>query len=263
MPRVAALYRYPVKGFTPEECETLTVLDEGRIAGDRVLGIRFADTEAADDAWSKKTGMVALVNTPGLARLHIRFEEEALRLRISLASTVLVDEVLNNEGRKRIAAAVADYVLKLDENPLSGHPERLPLRVVGNGITPRYHDAEAGQVTLHGRGSLHVLAAALRDAEVSELRFRSNIAVDRLGAWEEQSWVGRKLRMGTVDFDVVKPKLRCLATHANPKTGERDLPILTTLTRVFGQEQPTFAVAMVPRHGGGRIHAGDEVSLVD
>ena len=32
MPRVAALYRYPVKGFTPEECETLRVLDEGRIA---------------------------------------------------------------------------------------------------------------------------------------------------------------------------------------------------------------------------------------
>jgi MOSC domain-containing protein len=263
MPRVAALYRYPVKGFTPEECETLTVLDEGRIAGDRVLGIRFADNEAADDAWSKKTGMVALVNTPGLARLHIRFEEEALRLRISLASTVLVDEVLNNEGRKRIAAAVADYVLKLDESPLYGHPERLPLRVVGDGLTPRYHDDPAGRVTLHGRGSLHALAAAFRDAEVSELRFRSNIAVEGLGAWEEQSWVGRKLRIGTVDFDVVKPKLRCLATHANPKTGERDLQILTTLTRVFGQEQPTFAVAMVPSHGGGQIHAGDEFSLVD
>jgi uncharacterized protein YcbX len=55
MPRVAALYRYPVKGFTPEACDTLTVLDEGRIAGDRVLGIRFADTAAADEAWSKKT----------------------------------------------------------------------------------------------------------------------------------------------------------------------------------------------------------------
>ena len=39
MPHVVALYRYPVKGFNPEECETLTVLDEGRIAGDRVLGI--------------------------------------------------------------------------------------------------------------------------------------------------------------------------------------------------------------------------------
>lgn len=263
MPRVAALYRYPVKGFTPEECETLTVLDKGRIAGDRVLGIRFADTEAADDTWSKKTGMVALVNTPGLARLHLRFEEKALRLRISLGSAVLVDEVLDNEGRKRIAAAVADYVLKLDENPLSGHPERLPLRVVGDGITPRYHDSEAGQVTLHGRGSLQALAAVFENLEVSELRFRSNIAVDGLGASEEQTWVGRKIRIGQVNFDVVKPKVRCLATHANPKTGERDLPVLMTLTKVFGQEQPTFAVAMVPSHGGGEIHVGDKVSLTD
>src|SRR5262249_44611445 len=55
MPHVAALYRYPVKGFTPEECDTLTVLDDGRIAGDRVLGLRCADTAAADEAWSKKT----------------------------------------------------------------------------------------------------------------------------------------------------------------------------------------------------------------
>src|SRR5215469_12833255 len=93
MPRVAALYRYPVKGFTPEECETLTVLDEGRIAGDRVLGIRFADTAAADEAWSKKTAMVALMNTPGLARLHLQFEAEARRLRLSCASTVFVGRV--------------------------------------------------------------------------------------------------------------------------------------------------------------------------
>jgi len=51
MPRVVALYRYSLKGFTPEKCDTLTVLSEGRIAGNRVLGTRFADTEAPDDAW--------------------------------------------------------------------------------------------------------------------------------------------------------------------------------------------------------------------
>src|SRR5207248_11356625 len=101
-----------------EACEMLTVLAEGRIAGDRVLGLRFADTAAADDAWSKKTEMVALMNTPGLAHLHMRFEEEALRLRLSFASTVLADAVLNTQGRQRLATAVAAYVLTLDENPL-------------------------------------------------------------------------------------------------------------------------------------------------
>ena len=146
---------------------------------------------------------------------------------------------------------------------MSGHPERLPLRVIGDGITPRYHDAEAGQVTLHGRGSLQALTAALPNAEGSELRFRSNIALEGLSAWEEHSWVGRKVRIGSVEFDVVRPKVRCLATHANPATGARDLPILTTLTQVFGQEKPTFAVAMVPSHAGGSIHVGDPVTLVD
>jgi len=37
MPRVVALYRYPVKSFTPESCTTLQILPEGRVAGDRVL----------------------------------------------------------------------------------------------------------------------------------------------------------------------------------------------------------------------------------
>jgi uncharacterized protein YcbX len=263
MPHVAALYRYPVKGFTPEECEMLTVLDDGRIAGDRVLGIRFADTAAANEAWSKKTEMVALMNTPGLARLHLQFEAEARRLRLSCASTVFVDAVLNPEGRQRLATAVTAYVLTLAENPLVGHPERLPLRVIGDGITPRYHDAEAGQVTLHGRGSLHALTAALANTAISERRFRSNIALEGLGAWEELRWVGRKVCIGTVEFDVVRPKVRCLATHANPTTGERDVPILTTLTQVFGQEKPTFGVAMVPSQAGGHIHVGDPVTLVD
>ena len=262
MAHVAALYRYPVKGFTPEECETLTVLDEGRIAGDRVLGIRFADTEAADDAWSRKHGMVALINTPGLARLQVTFDAKAFRLLISLEASVLVDEVLNPEGRRRIGAVLADYVLKLDENPLTHHPERLPLRVIGDGHSPRYHDEEPGRVTLHGRGSLQAIQSVL-GKDVSELRFRSNIAVDGLTAWEEQSWVGRKIRIGAVAFDVVKRKTRCLATHANPTTGERDLPILTTLTQKFGQQNPTFAVAMLPSRGGGEIRVGDQVTLID
>ena len=126
-----------------------------------------------------------------------------------------------------------------------------------------YHDAEAGQVTLHGRGSLHALTAALAHAEGgSERRFRSNMALEGLGAWEEHSWVGHKVRIGTVTFDVVRPKVRCLATHANPTTGARDVPILTTLTQVFGQEKPTFGVAMVPSQAGGPIHVGDHVTLL-
>jgi uncharacterized protein YcbX len=263
MPCVVALYRYPVKSFTPEACEVLTILNEGRIAGDRVLGIRFANSTALDNAWSKKHEFVALVNTPGLARLKLRFDHKALRLHIRLEDTVLIDETLDDIGRKRIASAIENYVLHLDENPISSHPDRLPLRVVGDGFTSRYQDNEAGQITLHSRESLAAVAAAISDSDLSELRFRSNIAIEGLEAWEEQSWIGRKIRIGQVIFEAMLPKGRCLATHANPDSGKRDLPILKTLISAFHQEKPTFAIGMVTSGAGGQIHVGDKVSLLD
>ena len=261
--RVAALYRYPVKGFTPEECETLTLLDGGRVAGDRVLGVRFANAAVSGDAWGTKHEFVALVNTPGLARLQLKFDHRALRLRIASGSVVLVDEELNDGGRKRIAAAIEAYVLELAENPLASNPERLPLRVVGDGIAPRYQDAQAGFITLHSRESLKALAAVAGSPDLSERRFRSNIAIEGVEAWEEQAWVGRKIRIGNVKFEAVSPKTRCLATHANPLTGEQDLPIMPTLLKVFSSERPTFAIAMTTSERGGVVHTGDPVTLSD
>jgi hypothetical protein len=262
MARVVALYRYPVKGFTPEACEALTALPEGRVAGDRVLGFRFADSPAPDAAWSRKHEFVALANTPGLARLRLRFDHEALRLRVSLDGVRLVEDALDTDGRERIAAAIQGFVLGLGENPLSGHPERLPLRLIGDGRSPRYQDNEAGQITLHSRESLAAVAGAARDPALDEARFRSNIVIEGVAAWEEQDWFGRRIRIGHTVFDVARQKTRCLATHANPRTGERDLPLMTTLVAAFGQKQPTFAVGIVTSGPGGEIRVGDDVALV-
>ena len=261
MPRIVALYRYPVKGFTPEACTALNALPDGRAAGDRVLGFRFANSPAADAAWSRKHEFVALVNTPGLARLDLRLDHERQRLYIGLDGALLVDDALDAGGRAHIAAVVQEFVLGLAENPLTGHPERLPLRLVGDGVTPRYQDNEAGQITLHSLESLAAVAAAAGDPALDGHRFRSNIIIEGVGAWDEQDWFGRKIRIGQVGFDVVRRKVRCLATHANPRTGERDLRVVMTLTRAFQQEEPTFAVGIVTSGAGGEIKVGDEVSV--
>ena len=263
MPHVSALYRYPVKGFTAEACSTLTVLPEGRIAGDRALAFRFADSDLPESAWSRKYGFVVLANTPGLARLAVTFDHQTHRLRIALDGTVLAEENLDDAGRDRLSAAIEHYVLDLPENPLSAHHERTPLRLIGDGVTPRYQDSERGEITLHARASLTQVGAALGDDALDEARFRSNIAVEGLRAWEEQEWIGRRIRVGEVEFDVTRPKVRCLATHANPVTGERDLPVMQTLKAAFGQEQPTFAVALLTRGAGGEIRTGDEVHAID
>lgn len=258
MAKVVALYRYPVKGFTPEAVERITVLPGGRVVGDRVLNFRFADAPVADHAWCRKYHGVVLANTPGLARLNVRFDEQAKRVRMQVGTDLLADETLDATGRARLVAALTDYVLSLDENPLRDQPARLPLKLVGDGSTPRYQDNEAGQVTLHSRESLASAGVAFGDPNLDERRFRHNIVIEGVSAWEEQNWAGGKLRVGSVTFETAVPKVRCLATHANPLTGDRDLPVMQLLVREFGQSQPTFGIGLLSQ-AGGEIRVGDSV----
>lgn len=260
---IAALYRYPVKGFTREECDSLHILPGGRVAGDRVLGLRYNDAATPGDAWGPKVDFAALVNTPALAALRLKFDHDALRLRLQRADEVVFDGRLDEPGRRRFAAAVEQYLRTIEEGPLSLRADPFPLRVVGDAVTSRYQDREPGYTTLHGRGSLAALATTVGEsAETTEKRFRSNIAVDGVDAWAEQGWVGRGVRIGEVEFDVANPVARCLATHAHPDTGKRDLAIMKTLLGLFRSERPTFAIMMTSERGG-RIRVGDGIQVLD
>jgi hypothetical protein len=79
-------------------------------------------------AWSSKQEFVALVNTPGLARLRLRFDHQALRLRVQRDDAVVFDGVLDPPGRERLASVIGEYVRGLDESPVGTRAERLPLR---------------------------------------------------------------------------------------------------------------------------------------
>ena len=267
-PTVAALYRHPVKGFTPESRESLTVRADGRVEGDRVLAFLLGDApeeapqQAAGADWWPKVNMLALVNTPGLARLTLRYDEAARRVAISEGTTVIADDGLDEAGRARLAAAMGAWASAQAEQPDLARPGRLPLRLIGDGATSRYQDNFTGNVTMHGRGSLASLADALNDSELDERRFRSNIVLEGLEPWAELAWAGHAIRIGEVMFDVLRPAVRCLATHANPADGARDRDVMNTLVKVFGHERPSFAVHMYPRDGG-EVRLGDRVEVLD
>ena len=110
-----------------------------------------------------------------------------------------------------------------------------------------------------GRPSVKALTEAA-GREVDERRFRMNVVLDGLDAWEELSWIGQTIRIGELDFDVTGPVVRCLATHANPESGERDIEVMNLLTSVFGHEKPTMGVLAVLRGQGGELTVGTGVT---
>lgn len=266
--RVASLYRYPIKGFAPEQCDSLDVQPDGRIAGDRVLAFRYASaTEPEDDGgldhWPKGGGL-CVRDYPALNRLTLDYTAE--RVRLSSSAGLLVEAGLDDGGRSQLVSAVTDYLLETPDGARLARAGHLPLSLVGDGRTATFTDRSRGFVSAHSRTSVTALGEVLSeplDAEVDERRFRSNVGLDGLDAWAEDDWLGRRVRIGSVTFDVTAPIVRCLATHANPVTGLRDAPVMTTLTRTLGKKKPSFGVLLLPAAGGGTGATGGTITVGD
>jgi len=272
MARVVSLFRHPIKGFTAESVDSLIVQADGRIAGDRVLAFRFADAATPEDRdgldyWPKAKGL-SLQDFPALAALRTRYDDRERRVRIEHAGSVLVDAGLDADGRTQLADAVTEFVLAGAEDRRLQRPGRLPLVLVGDGVTSRFQDRPRGYVSVHSSDSVSALSEAL-GMDVDDRRFRSNIVIDGAAAWSELDWAGA-VTVGDVTFDAAGRIVRCLATHANPDTGARDAKVLTTLTSAFGQDEPTLGRLLLPgepapggaqRWSGGSIRLGDEVSV--
>ncbi|MGP6170483.1 MOSC domain-containing protein [Microbacterium sp. A196] len=271
MPRVVALFRHPIKGFTPERLDELTIQPDGRVAGDRVLAFRFADAATPElrdglDYWPKSKGL-ALQDFPALAALRLQYDQSTLQVSLFHDETLLVDAALDADGRAQLEAVVTEYVQGTADARRLQRAGRLPLRLVGDGERSRFQDRSRGYVTVHSTASVSALGGALQ-LPIDDRRFRSNVVIDGIGASEELEWTG-SIRIGEVTFEAAGPIIRCLATHANPDTGVRDAPVLTTLTGALGLAEPALGRLLLlsgvsgdvdDRSGhGGVIRVGDEV----
>jgi len=92
-------------------------------------------------------------------------------------------------------------------------------------------------------------------------RFRPNAVVTGAPPWAEDRW--RRIRIGAVEFRVVKPCGRCVVTTIDQVTGEVGSQPLKMLgrRRRFGK-QLVFGQNMIP-DGPGVVRAGDPVEVLE
>jgi uncharacterized protein len=118
-----------------------------------------------------------------------------------------------------------------------------------------------GAVTLVTTASLRLLAEQV-GRDVASERFRSTFLLDvEGGPHEEDSWVGRELRLGEAVVAVRGQVPRCAVVDLDPENGVERQPVLGTLARYRrGRNDVHFgvdAVVVTP----GVVSTGDVVDL--
>ena len=232
--RVASLQRWPVKSMAGERLESLS-LDRWGVTGDRahvVLDV-FKGTDRR-------------VNAEVLPRL------------LTWGAAYPTGAV----GREAPPQAV---VTAPDGTDRTWTDPELPAALaadLGRPVTlarePRGRQDRPATVHVTVEASLRALGAAL-GARVDVARFRSNIHLDLdAEAFAEERWLGRRLRVGDAELEIVERCERCAIPTRDPRTLEK----WPQLLRLLASERATAFGLIARPLGAAVIRCGDGAELL-
>jgi uncharacterized protein YcbX len=249
---IEKIYRYPVKGLSPEAMAQASLTHGQTIPGDRQYAIENGPIgfDPAQPAYFPKQRFLMLMRNERLARLDARFDEATRTLALRDGAEGVHGDLGTPEGRRRIE----EFFAAFSADELRGPPK--VLHAPGHSFS----DVARKVVSIINLASVAVVEQ-LVGAPVDPLRFRANLYVDGWPAWGEFDLLGKTLALGaSARVRVVKRIVRCAATNVEPGTGIRDLDIPHSLFRACGHSDCGIYAEVV---AGGTIAAGDSVGVVE
>jgi len=248
MPAVSHIYRYPIKGLSPQPVSEV-VLQAGRpFPHDRLFALARPrspiDMQVAK--WAKKGLFVMLMLDEALAQVRTHLDVETLDFTVRQQDRQLLSVNLGSEAARGEVESFFEQLVPT----LNGAPRLVRAETGGH-----FMDKPDNVVSLINLATVRSLEEQW-GFEIDPLRFRANLYIDGVPPWEEFDWVGRDIVVGEAVMRVDRRNGRCGATNVNPASGRRDLDIPGSLRAAFGHKD--LGVYLVVRKTG-RIGVDDPV----
>lgn len=223
----AAIFRHPIKGFTPEAMSTVELAPGQGFPHDRVYAVENGPCgfDPAAPAFISKQKFTVLAHIARVAAARTRYDAATGGLHVTAPDAPeFVGNLTEAAGRQAFARWLTD---------LLGDDVRGELRVLEAPGAWRFTDHPLGQVSLVNMASVRDLSQKM-GVELDPLRFRANVYVEGWPAWAENQWTDKRLMLGWAQARVFKPIVRCAAIHVDPTTAERDLDVTKALFDNYG-----------------------------
>jgi len=247
-----AIYRYPVKGLSPQPLERTRLTIGQTLPADRLYAIENGPSgfDPMAPAYFPKQRFLMLMRNERLAMLRTDYNEADHTLTIQWEGREAArGDLRSKDGRLAIEAFFRRFMPK----ELRGPPKVL------HGEDHSFSDVARKVVSIINLASV----AAVEDAAgapVNPLRFRGNFYIAGWPAWREFDLFGAELTIGqTARLKVVKLIERCAATDVDPETGIRDLTVPRTLLENFHHTDCGVYAEVI---AAGDICVGDSINTV-
>lgn len=265
MPRLARIARYPVKSLDAQERETVGVVENGALEGDR----EFAVVDGAGEYVNGK-------RTPAVHRLRANYAGDLSRIRLQETGAAAPDpdgwrafDLRGAETHDPLEAFLAEYF---------GHP----VSVRRNRAGGMPDDTTAAGPTVISTATVETVASWFDgiDPDGVRGRFRANLEVADVDPfWEDRLYAADgpvAFRIGDLELLGDGPCNRCVVPTRDPHTGEETdgfrerfferreatLPGWAPEER-FDHFYKVMVNTQVPEDGWGRsIAVGDEVEIL-
>ncbi len=247
-PRVASLYRYPVKGLSGEKLTSVNLAAGRTFPMDRAFAFENGPSgfNPAEPKWQSKIKFLCLMRNARLAALSTHYYDASGMLTIEKdGGIVALGDLASPAGRQTLEEFFENYMA--DE-------KRGPIRFLA-APGHSFSDVARKVVSIINLESVADLERGAGRA-LHPLRFRANMYVEGMMPWSEHRLVGRRLMIGGCELRVVSLTSRCAATEVNPDTAERDIDVPDALARHTG-DIDCGIYAEVTR--AGRIAEGDAI----
>lgn len=243
---VAHIWRHPIKSHGREALTSVALTENTTMPWDRTWAIAHEGARTTGTEWASCANFSRGAKAPSLMAINVKLDEASEA--ITLSHPDRPDITIHPE---RDAAKFLSWVKPLMPEDRAQSTE--VMRVPGRGMT----DSDFPSISICNLASHQAVEAHLNQS-LSPIRWRGNIWLDALPAWEEATWVGKTIAIGSVELEIRQQITRCLATTASTKTGKRDADTLGALKHFGHQEFGIYGVVTK----SGTIAHGDKAKVV-
>ena len=257
---ISSINYCPVKSVSFQSINDCEIKKNVGIVGDRIFAfskgldlnqVRLFEKnlEERRGKWNK---ILTLKNSPVLNKYNFISNENKLTLIKNNKEVLTID---TND--------MSEYELLSNKILESENSLEKPIFLMKNKNLPFFDTSISNKTILTHSVSLLNLKS-IEDFQkkinqkIESQRFRGNIIVEGIQAWEERNWIGKIIKINDISFRVEKNIPRCVAINLKPNTDDNTLNLLQSLKKNYNHfDMGIYLTAL----DSGKISIGDIISL--